>query len=163
MSDEPLPAAAVVRGERATERLVERSCACCGRTVTYAGRGRWPRYCGGACRQRAWALRAAERTLGTPADPRPEVVREVVEKVVERTVEARVRVGGPASVPTPTWVPGWEAQLAVLAAQLRDQAHPVAREHWRHARLLAALDQVLHALDAAHPGGLRQLDRRRRR
>lgn len=163
----PAPAApdpvAAVRRERVVERVVERSCAGCSRTVIYGGRGRRPRYCSAACRQRAWALRQAERALGTSADPRPAVVREVVERVVERTVEARVRDGAPATVPTPTWVPGWEAQLEVLVVQLRDEAHPVAREHWRHARLLAALDQVLQALDAAHPGGLRQLDRRRRR
>ena len=59
----------------------------------------------------------------------------------------------------PTRARGWEAVLEILAAQLDDPAHPLAREHWGHRQLLVALDRVLRNLDAAHPGGLRRLNR----
>lgn len=154
------------------ERLVSRECAGCGATITYGGVGRWPRYCGAACRQRAWALRAAEKRLGTPGDPRPAVVREVVER------ETVVRIGPPAftqvyleakevaeraaAVAAPR-VPNtgrdWALLLAELTDQLTDNAHPLAQEHWQHERLHTALA----ALDGAHPGGLNQLRNRRRR
>lgn len=147
-----------MRHEQVSERVIGRGCAGCPKSVTYSGRGRPPRYCSPACRQRAWALRQAEQALGTPADPRPAVVREVVERVVVREVEPRVAAAA-ASTGTPSRSRDWENALEVLAAQLDDADHPLAREHWRHGRLLVALDRVRRALDAAHPGGLGRLDR----
>ena len=149
-----------MRSERVVERVLERGCAGCGTPMPYRGTGRRPRYCRAACRKRAWALRHAEQALGTPGDTRPTVVREVVERVIERIVEPRVRNGALVVNPSPpVTAPDWQAQLAILAAQLRDPAHLIASEHWHHRRLLRALTEVVQALDAAHPGGL---GRRRR-
>lgn len=62
-----------VRDETSTLRHRVPGCAVCGATLHRAGTGRRRRYCGGACRQRAWRLRdEARRRRGTgtvEADP----------------------------------------------------------------------------------------------
>jgi hypothetical protein len=155
-------------GERqpgARERLVSRECAGCGTTITYAGVGRRPRYCSPACRQRSWALRTAEKRLGTPADPRPTVVREVVETVVRikpptltqtylEAKEAAERAAAAAAPSVPATAREWTLLLDQLATQLADPNGPLAREHWHHQRLYTAVIRVATALGKAHPGGL---------
>jgi hypothetical protein len=139
---------------RVTERLAWRDCEACGQHIEYCGRGRRPRFCSDACRQYAWALRAAEAKLGTTKDTRPGVVREVVERVTER----------PVTVPPPPREPvqpetsrDWCTQLDQLATQLTDESHRMHREHWHHKRLYDALSRVVTALDRTHPGGLDHL------
>lgn len=156
------------------ERLVSRGCAGCGTTITYSGVGRRPRYCWAACRQRVWALRTAEKRLGTTADPRPAVVREVVERVVRiappsltqsylDAKEAAERAAAAAAPRVPNTGRDWTLLLTALTDQLADDKHQVAREHWHHERLHTALMTALAALDGAHPGGLNQLRNRSRR
>jgi hypothetical protein len=48
----------------------------------------------------------------------------------------------------------WIQLLDMLAEQLHDDTSPVAREHWQHRKVLAALHRAAGALDVAHPGGL---------
>jgi hypothetical protein len=55
----------------------------------------------------------------------------------------------------------WARLLPQLAEQLRTGR--LARERWHHPRLYTAAEAVLEAIDAAHPGGLDDLRRRRRR
>jgi hypothetical protein len=100
------------------------------------------------------------------------VVREVVERVLQRERLVLVPVPAePAPAPAPAraaagadGIPArardWAQLLAQLAAQLADPASPVAREHWKHLRLFAALADAANALDRAHPGGLDELERR---
>lgn len=149
---------------RDRETVIERECAGCGIRISYAGRGRRARYCSHACRQRAWALRTAERQLGTDTDPRPRVVREVVER--ERVVVrpgpvsgARLNVPAPSpptppTPPAPTRARDWAELLTALEEQLATPEHATARHHWEHRRLYAALAGVVTALGKAHPGGL---------
>jgi len=146
--------------DRAREQLVSRECEACGSVFLYARTGRRGRFCSAACRQRAWALRQAERTLGTTADTRPKVVREVVERVIEKPIEKPApppRPARPAEPPgTPDGAREWIAHLSLLANQLTDERSTVAREHWHHHRVLDILTTVTEYLDAAHPGGLRR-------
>ena len=61
------------RDETSTLRHRTPGCLMCGTTLRRAGTGRRRRYCGGACRQRAYRLRDAARHLrdaeGREADP----------------------------------------------------------------------------------------------
>lgn len=139
------------RQEPAHERMIATECRTCGTPIRYAGRGRRPRYCSGSCRQRGWALRAAEEALSAGQDPRPEVVREVIER---RPDEA---AAGPDT--TPESGRAWEQMLGQLAAQLADPDHRVHREHWHHQRIHRALVLAARNLGTAHPGGLDQLSR----
>lgn len=100
-------------GVSAPGLVVARDCEACGRPIAYRGRGRRRRYCDTRCRQRAWALRTAERTLAAGTDPRPAV--EVVEQ--ERVVQV-------STVVTPSGAREWASLLATLAAQLVDRARP---------------------------------------
>ena len=137
------------------------------------GRGRPATSCSAACRQRAWALRAAERQINAGADPRPTVVREVVERetvvriepptITRAFLDAKEAADRAVAAPSvPATGRGWVLLLAGLTDQLVDSAHPVAREHWQHERLYTALMTALAALDGAHPGGLDQFGGRRR-
>jgi len=146
--------------ERSSESLLAVECRGCGTPVRYAGTGRPPRYCSPACRQRAWALRKAEETLSADADPRPQVVRETVERRIETTPQPPSGTALQSPSPPPSTAREWERLLAALAAQLDDEDHQIAREHWHHRRLYAALAHALTALDHAHPGGLDQLAKR---
>ncbi|MGH3784739.1 MAG: hypothetical protein ACRDR6_10880 [Pseudonocardiaceae bacterium] len=125
--------------------------------MTYAGRGRRARYCSQVCRQRAWAPRTAERQLGTEADARPRVVREIVdrERIVIRhdqtTAADRPRINPPAPMALMR-AREWVALLAELEQQLVTAKHPLARQHWDHPRLYAALVHTVTALGHAHPG-----------
>lgn len=49
------------RDETSTFRHRTASCVVCGGELHRAGTGRRRRYCGGACRQRAWRLRDGQR------------------------------------------------------------------------------------------------------
>lgn len=133
-----------------TEHLVARECGACGDPIPYAGRGRPPRYCGAACRQHAWALRRAEQSLTTGADPRPDVVRETRERRIE-----------PAPPRTPQSPREWADMVHALADQLADTSTDLHRQHWHHHRLYNALVRVTSALGTAHPGGLDELSGRR--
>lgn len=162
------PSGEKVIRETVTERVVETTCPGCGATVRPApGPGRPQRYCSAACRQRAWALREAERRLGTGRDRRPTVVRDVVDRHTERVIERTkpvtsyaVRVG---DAPTfdqnaaPANARGWMMLLATLEQQLADPGSQVSREHFHHRRLAAALDNAYRALGRATPGGLEHL------
>jgi hypothetical protein len=97
-------------------------------------------YCTPACKQQAWALRHP-RIDKDPAPPPPTVVRDLVERTL---------------APRPT-APEWIALLGMLAEHLADDSTALAREHWHHERLLAALRHATTTLDAAHPGGLARL------
>jgi hypothetical protein len=65
---------ALPRDETSTLRHRSSGCLACGADLHRAGTGRRRRYCGGACRQRAWRLRDEERrqrdAAGPEADPR---------------------------------------------------------------------------------------------
>jgi hypothetical protein len=153
-------------GEQVATRPVARQCATCGGPIQLRDTGRPPTYCSNACRQKAWALRGAERALGTPADTRPAVVHEILERTTVRTV-ARTRTVYALYSTTPSpasaaphaerGVPGrardWIEQLAALTAQLRDPASPLARDHFDHRRLYTALEEAFAAVVDAHPGG----------
>jgi hypothetical protein len=140
-------------------RLERRTCAWCGTWIPYSGRGRYPVYCSPSCRTRAWEIRTAEKRLGrdlssgrASAEPVREVVRELG------------KPRQPPTTATPTkadqWAANWWAQLLKeLARQLT--AEKLGQEHWHHARLYRGLENVLMALDAVHPGGLRSLRRKR--
>jgi hypothetical protein len=154
-----------IRSVVVDERVVVRECAGCGREFRPARRGRPARYCSAACRQRGWALRQAERALGTSTDRRPTVVREVVERVLQP--ERVAPVAGPAisddaaSRSVPQCAREWVQLLEQLAVQLGDESSPVAREHWHHRRLHDQLSRMHVLLAAAHPGGLERLSRHR--
>lgn len=140
------------------ERLLARDCAGCGTPVTLSGRGRPRSYCSQACRQRAWALRTAEKQLAQGQDPRPQVVREVVERVTPvasddtRTgsLDARNSADRVAAGAVPATTRDWVTQLHMLAEQLLDQDHPLAREHVQHRLLYTGLIHAVAALGAAH-------------
>jgi hypothetical protein len=161
------------RTERVTERVVSRQCRGCGGAVIYAGTGRRGMYCSARCRQRAWALRTAERQLNTGADPRPAVVRDVIERetvvriapptLTQTYLQAKDAADRAGAASVPATGRDWALLLARLTDQLVDDDHPVAREHWHHDRLHTALMTALAALDAAHPGGLARLRGRGRR
>jgi endogenous inhibitor of DNA gyrase (YacG/DUF329 family) len=154
----------VVR-ETVTERVVETTCPACGeKVVPTRGPGRPSRYCSAACRQEAWALRAAERKLGTKADRRPTVIRDVIDRHTERVIErakpvTTYGVSTYGTSPTfdaadaPTNGRGWMMLLAVLEQQLADPASKVSTEYFHHKRLAAALDSAYRTLGNATPGG----------
>ncbi len=125
------------------ERVVRRECRRCGKSFTQRPRGRAALYCSPACKQQAWALKHP-RVDAVPAPPAPAVVRDVVERTL---------------APRPT-APEWIALLATLAEHIADDDTALAREHWHHARLFAALQHAATTLDAAHPGGLARVTRR---
>ncbi|MFD7678460.1 hypothetical protein [Streptomyces sp. NPDC060187] len=65
------------------EQLVERTCAWCGESVVYSGRGRPPRFCSPVHRRRAWEVRSAEERAGRPVSEggrSTEPVREIVQR-----------------------------------------------------------------------------------
>lgn len=137
-------------------RLVAVTCAWCGTSVRYSGTGRRPRYCGRACRQRAYEARTADQRTTAATIPHQEPVREVVREVEVRTRVVRPRVKAPAPVVVePRTADQWAATLQVLVDQLGDRGHNVAHQHWKHRKLQAALAAALVALDRAHPGGLK--------
>ncbi|MFE2943428.1 hypothetical protein ACFXKG_30895 [Streptomyces sp. NPDC059255] len=77
------------------DRLIERTCDWCGAPVPYTGKGRPPRYCSPAHRNRAYELRRAEKRADRPVSEggrSPEPVREVVERT-ETVVRTVVREG----------------------------------------------------------------------
>ncbi|MET8047176.1 GNAT family N-acetyltransferase [Streptosporangium sp. NPDC005286] len=131
------------RKDRVRERLLGRSCGWCGRRVPYSGRGRPASYCSKSCCNRAWEVRSAEARLQRDIAVgvvRTEPVREVVrETVVEtRFVPVRREPGEPgATSAVPATAQQWLAQLAELAAQLREGE--LGRQHWYHARLYNAM------------------------
>lgn len=143
-------------------RVVSRDCEACGRPVTYHGIGRRPRYCTAACRQRAWALRTAARTLTAGADPRPTVLREVVERdrIVEIPAPPPPVPAPPPAAAVPSRGREWTELLDTLRTQLADDRSLVVREHWQHRRLYDALVLAVVDLGRAHPGGLERLRRR---
>ncbi|MEO6083107.1 MAG: hypothetical protein ABIQ18_08370 [Umezawaea sp.] len=144
-----------------TGYVVQQQCEGCGATFTPSGTGRPRRYCAAACRQRAWALRTAARTLQAGQDPRPTVVERVVEVERERLVS--VEPPAPPRSVVPVDVGGWLDMLARLRAQLQDDRGPLAREHWKHRYLYDALVLDVTALGKAHPGGLDALSGQRPR
>ncbi|MFE3455961.1 hypothetical protein ACFXKD_00335 [Nocardiopsis aegyptia] len=87
--------------ETTRQRLVSRACAWCGDPVPYSGKGRPPKYCSKAHRNRAWEVRTAadrqerDREAGT-ARTEDEPVREVIREVRTRTAtrSARIEVPG---------------------------------------------------------------------
>jgi hypothetical protein len=64
---------------------------------------------------------------------------------------------GPAGM-VPTTARGWAAALDELSGQLL--SGPLGRAHDDHPHLYAALRRALGTLEAAHPGGLDEPDRR---
>lgn len=125
------------------ERVVRRECRRCGAGFSQRAKGRPALYCTPACKQQAWTLRHPRADQDPPRPP-PAVVRDVVERTLS---------------PRPT-APEWIALLGTLADHIADDSTALAREHWHHERLLAALQHAATALDAAHPGGLTRLRRR---
>ncbi|MER5627345.1 hypothetical protein ABT061_40615 [Streptosporangium sp. NPDC002544] len=127
------------------------------------GRGRPPSYCSKSCRNRAWEVRSAEARLQRDiaagvvrTGPVREVVRETV--VETRFVPAPSEPGEPgATSAVPATAQQWLAQLAELAAQLREGE--LGRQHWHHAKLYNAMLDALVDLGAAYPGGLDYLER----
>lgn len=91
--------------ETTRQRLVSRACAWCGDPVPYSGRGRPPKYCSKAHRNRQWEVDTAakrqerDREAGT-ARPEGEPVREVVRETVTRTATRSARIEVPGRVRT---------------------------------------------------------------
>jgi endogenous inhibitor of DNA gyrase (YacG/DUF329 family) len=149
--------------ETVTERIVETTCPACGATVKPKGLGRPARYCSAACRQEAWALRTAEKKLGTENDRRPNVIRDVIDRHTERVTQ-RPLAGysvttrrAPATEEPPTNARGWTELLGQLERQLRDPMSPVASAFFDHKRLFRALDHAAGVLGDVTPGGIDQL------
>ena len=138
--------------------VVQQQCERCGATFTPSRVGRPRKYCSAACRQRAWALRTAARTLRAGPDLRPMVVERVVE--VERLVPVESTAPHRA---VPVDVAGWLDLLVRLREQLQDDRGALAREHWKHRSLYEALVLDVTALGKAHPGGLDVLSGQRPR
>jgi hypothetical protein len=132
-------------------RPVGVTCGWCRTWIPYSGRGRPARYCCKAHRNRAWEQRRAHHELAAG-----ELVDEPVREVLERVVTVVREV---AYETTPTTGAGWHHALIQLAEQLA--AGRLGDQHWHHPKLLAALDEVLHALQRAYPGGLAAAERRR--
>jgi hypothetical protein len=128
-----------------SEVVISRECARpgCGRSFTPARRGPAQRYCCPSCRQRAYALRQARGEIDAGTAEPLQVLRETVCEVLPPDPSARE----------------WLHLLGQLAEQLDDESTAVAREHWQHPKLLAALQRAASALDAAHPGGLGRVKR----
>lgn len=136
------------------QRTVSVTCAWCGEVVHYSGHGRKPRYCGRACRQRAYEARTADRRTTAATIPHQEPVREVVREVEVRT-RTVVRRTAPVLTPVvPRTAAQWANVLQTLVDQLGDDRSPVHREHWKHQALQRSLAAAYQALHQAHPGGL---------
>ena len=153
---------------RTVRVLVSRTCEWCGREMAYAGRGRPPRYCSQAHRQRAYELRTAlarrdaDRAAGR-ARGAEEPVREVVRETVVRTVTRTVR-GPVVEVPVEVERPVVPTRAHEVQAVLEDTADAVMAgriPHWDHRRLWQGVARLMAALDATHPGGVDTLARRR--
>ncbi|MEV4382196.1 hypothetical protein [Streptosporangium sp. NPDC049644] len=161
---DPLPAPALRRRlhMRVDERLEGRSCGWCGVFVAYSGRGRPPSYCSKSCRNRAWEVRSAEARLQrdiAAGTVRTGPVREVIRQTVVQTrfVPAPRESAGPGEgSAVPATAQQWLAQLAELAAQLREGE--LGRQHWYHARLYNAMISTLARPARAHQ--LRPQDRK---
>jgi plasmid stabilization system protein ParE len=78
-----------------------------------------------------------------PAEPRREVIERLVTEI--RAPDALPRRGR-----------DWAEMLDQLTRQLADP-DGLGGRHYDHPRIHAALMRVLHALDEAHPGGIRRL------
>jgi len=91
----------------AVERVLQASCAWCGTAIEVKPRGRRPRFCSQACRQRDYELRTAAARYGADVAA-GRIHQEPAERVIERTVLAK----------HPTRPADWEAALAELAAQV---------------------------------------------
>ena len=147
---------------RTVRVLVSRTCEWCGREMAYAGRGRPPRYCSQAHRQRAYELRTAlarrdaDRAAGR-ARGAEEPVREVVRETVVRTVTRTVR--GPV-VERPV-VPTRAHEVQAVLEDTADAVMAGRIPHWDHRRLWQGVARLMAALDATHPGGVDTLARRR--
>jgi endogenous inhibitor of DNA gyrase (YacG/DUF329 family) len=98
------------------ERVARTPCAWCGGAVEVKPRGRRPRFCSQACRQRDYELRTAAARYGADLAA-GRIAAEPAERVIERTVLAK----------HPSRPAEWVAALAELAEQLRtgriDPAH----------------------------------------
>ncbi len=110
-------------------------------------RGRPPKWCSPACRQRAWEQRRAASSGRSAV----EVVTQVVE--VERTV----KVSEPVAVETVPTGSAWPAALTELAQQI-DSGRVYDRDLEQFAE---SLDRVLQALNR-RPAWVRLMSRRRR-
>lgn len=117
------------------DRLDSIECAACGTSVTYAGRGRPPRYCSASCRRTGWSLDQATARLEAGQDPRPQVVTETV---------TRDQVRSPASVGE------WNAALPQLGQYLHqtrgENTAPASDYH----QLAAQLWDALATLQKSH-------------
>jgi hypothetical protein len=112
------------------ERLVERTCAWCGKPVAYSGRGRPPRYCTAAHRRRGWELRTAQDRAERPVDDGGRD-RAPVREVVQRTVLQEPALARPAPRPAqrlsgqPYTLPEDAVEwVEALAALRRDMDNP---------------------------------------
>ena len=150
--------------EQVSEVVTERTCAWCGEVMTLTQHtGRPRQYCSKSCRNRASELRTiAPRLSRDLAAGR--VTTGPVREIVERTVT--ITDTAPPRTVVVQRAPGnskqWQEELRSLAVQLLDPRSNTAREHWQHNRLLTALQDVLAALNHAHPGGLAHIPKRPR-
>ncbi|GAA4546463.1 hypothetical protein GCM10023192_61100 [Amycolatopsis samaneae] len=86
-------------------------CAACGKTVSYHGNGRRPKYCSRTYRQqRAYEVRNAATILGR-GDPVPEVQTQVIVRASPRE--------RPGTASTPKTTKDWSDLLATLTHKLR--------------------------------------------
>lgn len=154
------------------QRLVSRTCAWCGDPVPYSGKGRPPKYCNKAHRNRAWEVRSAaarleaDRQAGA-ARPEGEPVREVIRETVTRTAtrSARVEVPVPGRIerveverPVHLEVP-WEvcAVLGGVEAAVREgrfPEHGLDRVVFSARALIRAIEEA-SAATAGEPGDFR--------
>ncbi|MGW9351706.1 hypothetical protein [Nocardiopsis flavescens] len=149
--------------ETTRQRLVSRTCGWCGETVPYTGKGRPPKYCSKAHRNRAWEVRSAAARLeadreagAAAADGEP--VREVIRETVTRTAtrSARVEVPRPYPVERPAR-PGKAREVEEYLDQVAAAVRRGDIGHYDHRRLLRSVRAVLAAIDATYPGGLERL------
>jgi hypothetical protein len=158
--------------DRTTIRPVARTCAWCGREFTLRPQAARQLYCGRGCRQRAYEVRTAaarqeDAVAAGRARPAEEPVREVVERVVVRSQVIRI----PPPPPPPPRVQRVEVKVPVVPTKARaveellDGAAAAVADGliaaYDHQRVYRGVSRLLAALDAAHPGGLDALMRRR--
>jgi hypothetical protein len=170
-----LPLVEVREKTRVREQYRGRSCEWCGDWMPYDGRGRPPRYCSDAHRQRAYELRTAQARTDRDAAAgklRTEPVREVVERT-ETVTKTVVRQGQPYVVEVerrppdivfPTSSIGWLRMLSVLTVDVRDRR--LMLDDTVRAQLAAACDRAAEALRngiSASPAGQVPPPRRERR
>ena len=149
--------------EQVREVVIERTCAWCGKAMTLTQQtGRPRKYCSKSCRNRASELRTVAPKLSWDMAA-GRVATGPVREIVERTVTTTLDTAPPRPLAV-QYAPGnakeWQRELRLLAIQLLDPRTNTAREHWEHSRLLAALQDVLAALNHAHPGGLARIPKR---